>query len=205
MPGCNIINTDGSILKKGYTLAQFSKFIRPGYHRVDATYQPQTNVSVVAFTGAQTVIVAVNQNTASKSQTFTFQNGTVASVAKYTTSGSKNLSSDGNTTVSSNSFTATLDAQSITTFVGTPSTAVSQLPMPSSSNAMQFSTLPAGNVSLVLYTLNGQRYAEKLISRHLGPVSLQSALRDIAPGAYILQILAGNKTIETRKWSILSE
>jgi len=205
MPGCNIINTDGSILKKGYTLAQFSKFIRPGYHRVDATYQPQTNVSVVAFTGAQTVIVVVNQNTASKSQVFTFQNGTVASVAKYTTSGSKNLSSDGNTTVSSNSFTATLDAQSITTFVGTPSTAISQSPMPSSSATMQFNALPPGNVSLVLYTLNGQRYAEKLINPRLGPVSLQSALRDIAPGAYILQILAGNKTIETRKWSVLSE
>jgi glucuronoarabinoxylan endo-1,4-beta-xylanase len=205
MPGCNIINSDGSILKKGYTIAQFSKFVRPGYHRVDATYQPQTNVSVVAFTGAQTVIVAVNQNTSSKSQTFTFQNGTVASVAKYTTSSSKNLSSDGNTAISSNSFTSTLDAQSITTFVGKPSTAISQSPMPSSSNTMQFSALAPGNVSLVLYTLNGQRYAEKLISRLSGPVSLQSALRDIAPGAYILQIRAGNKTIQTMKWSVLSE
>ncbi len=202
MAGCNIINSNGSILKKGYTLAQFSKFVRPGCHRVDATYQPQTGVSVVAFNGAQAVIVAINQNTSSKSQTFTFQNGTVTTVAKYTTSSSKSLSNDGNVAVSGNSFTTTLDAQSITTFVGTAATTFAFYgagPAPSA-NVFNFNALPAGDISLVLYSLSGQRYAEKkAFNRQSGPISPNQEFNDIAPGAYILQMTAGNKTYGTIK------
>jgi hypothetical protein len=204
MPGCNIINYDGSILKKGYTIAQFSKFVRPGYHRVDATYEPQTGVYVVAFNGAQTVIVAVNQNTASKSQPFTFQNGTVTTAVKYTTSSAKSINNDGNVAVSGNSFTATLDAQSITTFVGTPSTSIafSQASSPASSTMMPFNSLPAGEISLTLYTLNGQRCAEKkVLNQRYGPINFEHALNDIVPGSYILQMKAGNKTYAAVKWS----
>jgi len=204
MPGCNIINYDGSILKKGYTIAQFSKFVRPGYHRVDATYEPQTGVYVVAFNGAQTVIVAVNLNTASKSQPFTFQNGTVTTAVKYTTSSAKSINNDGNVAVSGNSFTATLDAQSITTFVGTPSTSIafSQASSPASSTMMPFNSLPAGEISLTLYTLNGQRCAEKkVLNQRYGPINFEHALNDIVPGSYILQMKAGNKTYAAVKWS----
>jgi glucuronoarabinoxylan endo-1,4-beta-xylanase len=202
--GCNIITSSGSILKKGYTIGQFSKFIRPGYHRVDATYQPQTGVSVVAFNGAQTVVVAVNQNTSSKSQTFTFQNGTVATVAKYTTSSSKSLSNDGNVAVSGNSFTTTLDAQSITTFVGKSSTSidVNSARLIPFANVINFNSLPAGYVSLELYALNGQRFTiKKVFTRQCDPVTWQQELNDIAPGAYILQMNADNKTYGTMKWS----
>jgi glucuronoarabinoxylan endo-1,4-beta-xylanase len=117
MPGCNLITSSGAILNKGYVMAQFSKYIRPGSHRVTATYQPQTNVNVQAFSGTNNVIVALNRNTSAKSQTFTISSGTFTNVHRYTTSNSKKLSDDGAVTVTNNSFTVSLDAQSVTTFV----------------------------------------------------------------------------------------
>jgi hypothetical protein len=148
--------------------------------------------------------VAVNQNTSSKSQTFTFQNGTVATVAKYTTSSSKSLSNDGNVAVTGNSFTTTLDAQSITTFVGKSSTSI-DVTNPRSipfANVINFNSLPAGDLSLELYTLNGQRFTiKKIFNRQCDLATWQQELNDIAPGAYILQMNADNKTYGTIKWS----
>ena len=117
-PGCNIINTGGSIKKKGYTMAQFSKYIRPGYYRIDATYQPQSGVFVVGFKGGgNDIVLVVNSIAASKIQTFTFKNDTIYGVRKYVTSGSKNIMDEGVIVCSNNSFKDTLDAQSITTYV----------------------------------------------------------------------------------------
>ena len=98
-------------------MAQFSKYIRPGSHRVTATYQPQASVNVQAFSGTNNVIVALNRNTSAKSQTFTISSGNFTNVHRYTTSNTKKLSDDGSVTVTNNSFTVSLDAQSVTTFV----------------------------------------------------------------------------------------
>lgn len=121
-PNCNLINEDGTLKLKGYVMGQFSKYVRPGSHRATATYSPQSGVTVMAFAGARNVIVAVNQNTSSKSQTFTISKGVFANPKRYTTSSSKRLADAGTTTVTNGSFTATLDAQSITTFVAEGST-----------------------------------------------------------------------------------
>jgi glucuronoarabinoxylan endo-1,4-beta-xylanase len=117
-PNCNLISSGGSLQKKGYTVGQFSKYIRPGYDRVDATYNPQGSVYVCAFKGARDVIVAINQGGSSVNQQFVIQNGSITSVTKYTTSGSKSLSNDGSITLSGGTvFSSTLDAQSVSTFV----------------------------------------------------------------------------------------
>ena len=34
-PGCNLMDAGGKLKKKGYTMGQFSKFVRPGYSRVE--------------------------------------------------------------------------------------------------------------------------------------------------------------------------
>ena len=93
--------------------------MRPGYYRVDASYNPQSGVYVVAFKGAtKFVTVVVNTNTSSKTQQFTVQNGSVSTMSKYTTSTSKNVANDGTVTATNGTFSSTLDAQSVTTFVG---------------------------------------------------------------------------------------
>jgi glucuronoarabinoxylan endo-1,4-beta-xylanase len=120
LPDCNLVSSSGALTNKGYVMGQFSKYIRPGSHRVTATYQPQTNVNVQAFAGTNNVIVALNRGTSAVSLNITVTKGSFANAHKYTTSNTKKLSDDGAVTVSNGSFTASLDAQSVTTFVGAP-------------------------------------------------------------------------------------
>jgi glucuronoarabinoxylan endo-1,4-beta-xylanase len=116
-PNCNLTTSSGTLTNKGYVMGQFSKYIRPGAHRASATYQPQNNVNVQAFAGTPNVIVALNRGTSAVSQTFAIAGGGFTSLHKYTTSNSKKLSDDGAVAVTNNSFTVSLDAQSVTTFV----------------------------------------------------------------------------------------
>jgi O-glycosyl hydrolase len=122
VPNCNLITSAGGITNKGYVMGQFSKYIRPGSHRATAPYQAQSNVNVQAYTGTKNVIVALNRNTSAKTQDFTVTSGSFANAHKYTTSNTKKLADDGPITLTNGTFTATLDPQSVTTFVadGTP-------------------------------------------------------------------------------------
>jgi glucuronoarabinoxylan endo-1,4-beta-xylanase len=116
-PNCNLVTSSGGITNKGYVMGQFSKFVRPGSHRVNVAYQPQTNVNVQAFSGTKNVIVALNRGSSAVKQTFTITAGSFANLHRYTTSSGKKLADDGPVTVTNNSFTASLDAQSVSTFV----------------------------------------------------------------------------------------
>lgn len=122
--GNGIISTAGKPNKNGYLLSMFARWIRPGFYRVEATYNPQSGVYVVAFKGAQNVIVALNNSTSSKNQSFTFSNATVEMVQKYTTSETKNVAIEGAITATNNEFSTSLDARSVTTLVSEGSVAV---------------------------------------------------------------------------------
>lgn len=115
--GTALVNSSGGIIKPGYILGQFAKWIRPGSTRVSATYNPQSNVYVTAYrVNGSTVIVAVNMGGGSVNQQFVIQNGNAATLAGVRTSSSQNMASIGNFTVSGGSFTASLPGQSVTTF-----------------------------------------------------------------------------------------
>jgi len=105
---------------RGYVLGQFAHWIRPGSARVSSTYNPQSGVSVTAYkVNGNLVIVALNTGTGSVNQQFNIQNGSVGSLEGYRTSSSQNMADIGSSGVSGGSFTATLSAQSVTTFVQT--------------------------------------------------------------------------------------
>ncbi|MFI0899003.1 cellulose binding domain-containing protein [Streptomyces sp. NPDC020983] len=109
---------DGQISKRGAIMAHFAKFVRPGYVRIDAASNPQTNVYTSAYTGGTTVVVvAVNKATSSVSQQFTLAGTTPTSVASYVTDASRNVASLSGAGLSNGTLTATLPAQSVTTFV----------------------------------------------------------------------------------------
>jgi glucuronoarabinoxylan endo-1,4-beta-xylanase len=114
-----------TVAKRAYMLGQYSKFVRPGYYRIDATHLPQSGVSVSAYqnTGTNTlVIIATNYTGSDVSQTFNLTNApTFSTLTPTTTSASLSLAAQSNVTVSGNSFTYTLPADSITTFVGSSS------------------------------------------------------------------------------------
>jgi len=115
---------NGAVTKRGWCIAHWSKFVRPGFYRVDATAAPTAGVNVSAFKGdTDVVIVVVNTNSSSKSLSITVDGSSIASYAKYTTSSSKSFASDGMVTASNGALSVTLDASSVTTLRGTgPST-----------------------------------------------------------------------------------
>ncbi len=139
---------DGSISKRGYCMAQYSKFIRRGYKRVDATLNPETNVYVSAFKGdGKVVIVATNDTDKEYTKLFNVSNGSIKSVDRYRTSGSENLAKTENLKLTGNGFYASLPARSVSTFVcdlgSTPAASVA----PSVQPSVQPSVVPAAELA----------------------------------------------------------
>jgi glucuronoarabinoxylan endo-1,4-beta-xylanase len=88
--------------------------------RVEATANPASNVYVSAYLGGSTstvVVVAVNKGTSAVSQQFTLRNSTTSGVSSWLTDASRTVAPQGTTGVSNGSFTVTLPARSVTTFV----------------------------------------------------------------------------------------
>jgi glucuronoarabinoxylan endo-1,4-beta-xylanase len=111
----------GEVTKKGYVMSQFSRFIRPGYHRVDAKSWPSAaNPFVTAYrdsSSSKVILVAVNTGSSPLEVTFRMENGTVNSFSTYATSQSENVVRGNDVNVINNRFMYNLEASSITTFV----------------------------------------------------------------------------------------
>jgi glucuronoarabinoxylan endo-1,4-beta-xylanase len=113
-----LLDEQNNITLNGYAMGQFSKFIRPGYVRANATNNPSGSVYVSAYKGSgHYVIVAINLGTTDVRQPFVIQNQTVTSMTPYRTSATENLTQLSVVNVASDSFSYTLPANSITTFV----------------------------------------------------------------------------------------
>ncbi|MBQ9908049.1 MAG: carbohydrate binding domain-containing protein [Oscillospiraceae bacterium] len=112
---------DGKPTKRGYMMAQYSKYVRPGDVRIDATEQPNNNVLCSAYkhSDKQIEIVAVNKGTSEVSQQFTVSGRNITNVDRYRTTGSENLAETKNLTAQGSSFSAQLPGNSVSTFVVT--------------------------------------------------------------------------------------
>lgn len=110
---------DGTISKRGYCMAHFSKFVRPGYIRIGATETPAEGISVSAFKGDdKTVIVAVNRTSNDYAQSFSLS-GTkeISYIEAYTTDADVSLERIGNIAFEGSTFSFRLTPESVTTFV----------------------------------------------------------------------------------------
>lgn len=110
------------LTKRMFVLGQWSRFVRPGYCRID-TSTTAGSAFISAFSDTNSgnfAIVAVNTNGSTAiNQTFIFTNfPIVTSVTPWITSATLSLSSQTPISVSGSSFTYTLPAQSVVTFVG---------------------------------------------------------------------------------------
>jgi glucuronoarabinoxylan endo-1,4-beta-xylanase len=117
-----LLGTDNNPTYFGYAMAQYARFVRPGYQRTTATANPQGSVFVSSYTGAVSgtahyVIVAINAGTTAQNQEFQIDNATLTSLTPYQTTATQNVAAQTPITVTSNTFSYTLPAQSITTFV----------------------------------------------------------------------------------------
>jgi glucuronoarabinoxylan endo-1,4-beta-xylanase len=111
------IDESSNITKLGYVMAQFARYVRPGYSKISCTANPTTGVYVTAYkSGSKIVIIAINQNSAITYQPFSIGGVTVAGFNRYRTTSSANLTAD-SFTITGGSFGINLPASSVTTLV----------------------------------------------------------------------------------------
>jgi len=106
--------------KRHWTLGNYSKFVRPGYKRVDVAGAIPSNVFLTAYVGPDgtVVVVAINKATAAVTVPITIAGGTApASCAPNVTSSSANLMAGTAVTVTGGVLSAALGASTVTTFV----------------------------------------------------------------------------------------
>jgi O-glycosyl hydrolase len=112
-----LIDTNSNPNYYGYAVGQFSRFVKPGYVRVNATATPAAGIYVSAYSGSgHSVIVAINSTSAAASLQFVIQNQTMTSVTPYQTTSAGGLTPLTAIPVAGGEFTGALPAQSITTF-----------------------------------------------------------------------------------------
>ena len=110
---------DGKPTKRGYMMAQYSKYVRPGDIRIDATESPANNVLISAYkhSDTQIEIVAINQGSSELNQQFSVNGRTITNVDRYRTGANENLAKSANMNHETSTFNAQLPANSVSTFV----------------------------------------------------------------------------------------
>lgn len=114
-----LIAVDGTLIKRYYALGNFSKYVRPGWIRIDVSYSGDGNSLLTAYkaVNGQWCIVAVRNAGTTESITFTLSGfPPTAAVTPYRTDASNNLAAQTSIAISAGAFTATLAASSVTTF-----------------------------------------------------------------------------------------
>jgi len=116
-----LLNADGSDTKRRYTLGNYSRFVRPGYTRVEISGVIPDGVLLTAFKdpGSTVVVVAINQGTTLAEVPITIAGGAApASMTPHVTSASDDLAEKPAVTVTGGIFMASLPGTTVTTFVG---------------------------------------------------------------------------------------
>ncbi|HYP97614.1 MAG TPA: hypothetical protein VER96_03000 [Polyangiaceae bacterium] len=116
----DLVDSAGAPNKNLWALGQFSRFIRPGFVRLDATNRVGNDLFLAAFkdaAGTGLTLVAVNRG--STDVTFAIQpdSGTLGNVATYRTSATEDLQDLGSAPSGGSFANVTAPAQSISTFV----------------------------------------------------------------------------------------
>jgi glucuronoarabinoxylan endo-1,4-beta-xylanase len=107
--------------KRMFTIGNYSRFVRPNFYRVNATSsQPSALISAYKDSNSTSfAIVVVNTNVATDViETFNLANFTAASVTPWITSASLSLAAQALVSITNASFTCTIPAMSVVTFVG---------------------------------------------------------------------------------------
>jgi len=109
--------------KRLWVMGNFSRFVRPGYNRVNTSGTAPSGVLISAYTNPKNnalSIVAINTNTSSANVSFYISSNAPCSLTPYETTASQSLGQGTDVTVSQSRVSVTLAGQSVTTFVGSP-------------------------------------------------------------------------------------
>lgn len=104
---------------RAYVIAQYARFVRPGYFRIDCTHIPQGGVSVSCYSdeSTHTSIVVTNYTSSPVALTFNISSApTISTLTPYISTATQALAAQSAVSLSGNSFSYTIPAQSVTTF-----------------------------------------------------------------------------------------
>lgn|GEM_PF-673553 len=110
--------------KRLYVMGNYSRFVRPGFVRIDATMNPSIGISVSAYKNSATgafVLVAINQTSSAYPLTVQADTG-LGSLTPYTTSATQNLIAGSAIASTYGFFSASVPAQSVVTYVSNATT-----------------------------------------------------------------------------------
>jgi glucuronoarabinoxylan endo-1,4-beta-xylanase len=108
------------MFKRGYAFGNWSKFVRPGFQRLDASDNPNNGVYTEAYRDStHLAIIAINSTTSTVNQKFMINGNSIDTLTPWVTSPdpNDNLVAKSAVTLSSGEFTFALPAQSVVTFV----------------------------------------------------------------------------------------
>ena len=115
----SIADNTANPAKRLFTMGNFSRFVRPGYYRIDVTNNAFTSISAYKDTNSgRFAIVAINPAFTTVTQVFNLANFTATSVTPWITSSNLSLASQSAIAVANSSFSYALPAMSVVTFVG---------------------------------------------------------------------------------------
>ena len=212
----------GEVTKKGYVMAHFSRFIRPGYVRVHTNTRPRAALSRVSATaykeGSRLVVVAINERASDAEVVFTMEGGSAGRFESYVTDATREVEKLDDVEVDGDSFTVTLDARSVTTFVAddlavstedvspsAPSFQLSQnYPNPvRSATSIGYVVPRTSDVTLEVFDVLGRKVAT--LADGSVPAGSHRATFDasqLAGGVYIYRLRAGD-VVHTRRMTVI--
>lgn len=112
---------NGQDTKRRHTFSNYTKFVRPGYVRVDMIGAIPEDVLISAYKSGDgaVVLVAINKSSTAASIPITITGGDApSSFVPYVTSASEDVKSKTAVQVNNGVFTAELAGKSVTTFAG---------------------------------------------------------------------------------------
>jgi glucuronoarabinoxylan endo-1,4-beta-xylanase len=201
--------------KRLWIMGNWSRYVRPGFVRVDATASPASGVTVTAFRDSaltKVVIVAINNNTSSTSQAFSITGTTPKQLIPYVTDPTRDLVPQSAQALTSNSFTYSLPAQSVTSLVvDLENTSILRVNNAGQSSAfnvncsksklkIDFTATRSGLTTVKLFNLNGNNLKTVAFQTVSGEFySRNFDLPKVPVGFYIVKIENSGKTINTSK------
>jgi hypothetical protein len=203
--------------KRLWIMGNWSRYVRPGFVRVDATVAPASGVTVTAFrdtTLSRVVIVAINNNTSNTSQDFSVPATTPLKLTPCITDPTRDLVEQTAQALTSTTFTYSLPAQSVTSLIvdlagtsvlpgvnaNTGASSAFQVNCSKSTLKVEFKAPGSGLTTIKLFDLKGNVVKTAEFQTIAGRTCSSSFDLSKMPSVfYILKIDNGGKTIKTAR------
>jgi glucuronoarabinoxylan endo-1,4-beta-xylanase len=117
-----ILDQEFQLTRRAYVMGQYSKFVRPGFVRVDSTDTTKTGTYASAYldpTSRRFALVVVNERRSVVEQEIEFEGGSVTEVVPWSTSEEATLEEGRSVDADGDSLTIELEPRSVTTLIGT--------------------------------------------------------------------------------------